>query len=69
MHRALGLPERLGEGSTDSNIPMSLGIPAVTIGGGGTTSGTHALSEAFDSTDSWKGTQRALLLAIALAQR
>jgi tripeptide aminopeptidase len=69
VNRALGLPERLGQGSTDSNIPMSLGIPAVTIGGGGSTSGTHSLSEAFDSTDSWKGTQRALLLAIALAQR
>lgn len=66
---ALGLPEQLGEGSTDANIPMSLGIPAITIGGGGSTSGTHALTEAFDSTDSWKGTQRALLLAIALAQR
>jgi tripeptide aminopeptidase len=66
---ALGLPERLGQGSTDSNIPMSLGIPAVTIGGGGSTSGTHSLTEAFDSTDSWKGTERALLLAIALAQR
>jgi len=66
--RALGLPARLGQGSTDSNIPMSLGIPAVTIGGGGSTSGTHSLSEAFDSTDSWKGTQRALLLAIALAR-
>lgn len=66
--RALGLPVALDEGSTDSNIPMNLGIPAVTIDGGGRGTGAHALDEAFDATDSWKGTERALLLAIALAQ-
>jgi len=64
----LGLPVSLDEGSTDSNLPMSLGIPAITIDGGGRGTDAHALSEAFDSTDSWKGTQRALLIAIALAQ-
>lgn len=63
---ALGLPVALNEGSTDSNVPMSLDIPAVTIDGGGKGTGAHSLTEAFDSTDSWKGTQRALLLAIAL---
>jgi tripeptide aminopeptidase len=67
--RALGLPVSLDEGSTDANIPMSLGIPAVTIDGGGRGAGAHSLDETFDATDSWKGTQRALLLAIALAQR
>ena len=41
--RALGLQIRLDEGSTDSNIPMSLGIPAVTIDGGGRGTGAHAL--------------------------
>jgi hypothetical protein len=66
--RALGLPVQLDEGSTDSNIPMSLGVPAVTIDGGGRGTGAHSLGETFDSTDSWKGTQRALLLAIALAR-
>jgi acetylornithine deacetylase/succinyl-diaminopimelate desuccinylase-like protein len=65
---ALGLPISLDEGSTDSNIGMSLGIPSITIDGGGRGTGSHALDEAFDSTDSWKGTQRAVLLAIALAQ-
>ena len=66
--KALGFPVTLDEGSTDSNIPMSLGIPAITIDGGGRGSGAHALNEEFDSTNSWQGTQRALLLAIALAQ-
>lgn len=67
--KALGLPVSLEEGSTDSNIPISLGIPAVTIDGGGRGTGAHSLEETFDATDSWKGTQRALLVAIALAQR
>ncbi len=65
---ALGLTARLGEGSTDANIPMNMRIPAITIGGGGTGSGAHSLNEQFDTADSWRGTQRALLLAIALAQ-
>jgi acetylornithine deacetylase/succinyl-diaminopimelate desuccinylase-like protein len=65
---ALGLPLPLGEGSTDANVPMSLNIPAITIGGGGRATGGHALNETFDTTDSWKGTQYALLLTIALAQ-
>ena len=34
--RLLGLAPGLSEGSTDSNLPISLKIPAVTIGGGGT---------------------------------
>jgi tripeptide aminopeptidase len=67
--RALGLVATLDEGSTDSNIPMNLGIPAVTIDGGGRGREAHALGESFDSTNSWQGSQRALLLAIALAQQ
>jgi acetylornithine deacetylase/succinyl-diaminopimelate desuccinylase-like protein len=66
--RLFGSAGSLGEGSTDSNVPMSLGIPAVTIGGGGHGSNAHALNEAFDTTDSYLGTQRALLLAVALAR-
>ena len=66
--KALNLPLSLDEGSTDSNIPMSMGIPAITIDGGGRGSGAHALNEWFDSANSWQGTQRALLIALALAQ-
>ena len=57
-----------GEGSTDSNVPMNLGIPAVTIGGGGQGTANHSLDETFDTKDSYPGTQRALLLAVALAR-
>ena len=53
--KALGLPVSLDEGSTDSNIAMSMGIPAITIDGGGRGTGAHALDEAFDSTNSWQG--------------
>ena len=59
--------QTLGDGSTDSNIPMSLGIPAITIGVGGRGQGAHAPDESWDSTNSLQGTQRALILAIALA--
>jgi hypothetical protein len=69
VNRALGLTANLGEGSTDSNLPMSLKIPAITIGGGGRGTGAHALEEAFDTNDSWQGTVRAVLLTIALAQK
>jgi acetylornithine deacetylase/succinyl-diaminopimelate desuccinylase-like protein len=58
----------LREGSTDSNVPMNLGIPAVTIGAGGSGSGAHSLNESFNIRDSWLGTQRGLLLAVALAR-
>jgi acetylornithine deacetylase/succinyl-diaminopimelate desuccinylase-like protein len=67
--RALGLSVPLGEGSTDANLPMSLGIPAVTIGGGGAASNGHALGETFNTTGSWRGTQNAVLLTVALTAR
>jgi tripeptide aminopeptidase len=68
VSKIFGHSGRLGEGSTDSNVPMNVGIPAITIGGGGVGTGAHALNEAFDTKDSWLGTQRALLLAVALAR-
>ena len=66
---ALGFTSNLGEGSTDSNIPMSLSVPSITIGGGGRGRDAHALTESFDTTDAWMGTQHALLLTVALAQK
>lgn len=66
---SLGFSVNLGEGSTDSNIPMSMKIPAITIGGGGRGREAHALTESFDTTDAWQGTQHAMLLTIALVQK
>ncbi len=69
--RAAG--ERLGftptatPSSTDANIPISMGIPSLTIDAGGTGQGAHSLAESWDSAGSEKGTQWALLLVLALA--
>ena len=65
---ALGIGVSLGEGSTDANLPMSLDIPAITVGAGGRGNGAHSLTESFDTTDSWRGTQNAVLLTLALAR-
>jgi tripeptide aminopeptidase len=65
---ALGGIPSAGAGSTDSNVPMQLGIPAVTLGGGGVASGAHSLTESFDSTNSHLGPQTVLLTAVALVR-
>ena len=59
----------LAEGSTDANMAMQLNIPAIAIGAGGRGTGAHSLEETFDSTGSSRGTERALLLVIALSRR
>jgi acetylornithine deacetylase/succinyl-diaminopimelate desuccinylase-like protein len=64
---ALGIKSQLDSGSTDSNIPISLGIPAITLDGGGQGRGAHSLDESFDTTDSHLGTQRALLTVLGIA--
>lgn len=66
---ALGIGKaRYGAGSSDSNVPMHLGIPAITIGGGGKDAGAHSLNETIDVTDSYKGPQNALLILLSLLQ-
>jgi tripeptide aminopeptidase len=57
-----------GSGSSDSNVPMHLGIPAITIGAGGKDKDAHSLNESDDVTDSWKGPQNALLIVLSLLQ-
>jgi acetylornithine deacetylase/succinyl-diaminopimelate desuccinylase-like protein len=65
--RAVGAEATTTISSSDANYPATLGIPSVQIGGGGSGANAHAPTESFDTTDSWRGTQRALLLTIALA--
>lgn len=65
--RALGIQAPTGASSTDSNIPISLGIPSVTIDGGGDGGGAHSLDEWFDTRDSHRGPQWALLYLATLA--
>ena len=63
--RALGVAPRLGAGSTDAGAPMSMGIQAISIGGGGAATGVHSLQEKFESAGAFKGAQRALLTILA----
>ena len=65
--QSLGLTVPLGEGSTDSNLPISFGIPAITIGGGGRGAGAHSPTESFDASNSWQGTANAALITILLS--
>jgi tripeptide aminopeptidase len=66
--RALGFSPRTGASSTDANLPMSLGIPAITIDGGGHGTGAHSLGETYDDgSNGWLGPQWAALLVASLA--
>jgi tripeptide aminopeptidase len=53
--------------STDANIPLSLGLEAIAIGGGGAGGGAHTLQEWFDSNGRELGLKRILLTMLALA--
>jgi acetylornithine deacetylase/succinyl-diaminopimelate desuccinylase-like protein len=67
--KALGFTPPTTASSTDANLPMSLGIPAVTIDGGGDGQGAHAMSESYDDGDrGWLGPQWAALLIALLAK-
>jgi acetylornithine deacetylase/succinyl-diaminopimelate desuccinylase-like protein len=66
--RALKIPVSMVDGSTDANYPMSLGIEAITIDGGGSGEHAHSLEETFDATRSWQGTARAFLLTLLAAR-
>lgn len=59
--------QALGISSTDSNVPMSMDIPAITIAGGGEGGGAHSPGEWFIPTDSHLGPQSILLTILTLA--
>jgi acetylornithine deacetylase/succinyl-diaminopimelate desuccinylase-like protein len=66
--RALGLDPDTGASSTDSNLPISLGIPAITIDGGGRGGGAHALQEWYeDGATGYQGPQWAAIITAMLA--
>lgn len=63
--RSFGVTPRPTRGSTNANIPIAKGIPAVTIGRGGEGGWAHSLLEWWANKDGYKGTQYALLLLVA----
>lgn len=64
---ALGVEPSLGRSSTDSNVPIAMGIPAVTVGGGGVGGEAHSLDEWYLNEDGPRGIQRVLLIVLAQA--
>jgi acetylornithine deacetylase/succinyl-diaminopimelate desuccinylase-like protein len=66
--RALGFNAPTGASSTDANLPISLGIPAISIDGGGRGQGAHSLNEWYeDGSNGWLGPQWAALIVARLA--
>ncbi len=62
-----GAKTKLTRGSTNANIPISMGIPAVTIGRGGKGGGAHSLGEWWLNKDGADAIKLALLLTVAEA--
>jgi tripeptide aminopeptidase len=60
-----GTKPYLTRGSTDSNIPISKGIPAVTIGRGGKGGKAHSLEEWWLNKEGHKAIQLALLILLS----
>lgn len=65
--RAFGDEPELRRSSTDSNVSISMGIPSMTLGGGGSSSGAHSLDEWWYNEDGHKGIQRVFLILAAEA--
>ncbi len=54
--------------STDANVPLALGIPAIAIGGGGRSGDTHTGNEWFEDSDAAAGALRLLHILAAIAR-
>jgi acetylornithine deacetylase/succinyl-diaminopimelate desuccinylase-like protein len=64
---AIGQPVKfIQASSTDSNTPISMGIPAATLGGGGIGGGSHSPGEWYTPADAWQGPQSILLTVLGL---
>jgi acetylornithine deacetylase/succinyl-diaminopimelate desuccinylase-like protein len=68
VDRHLGLSSGARLGSTDANIPISLGVPALSLGAGGDGGGAHTLAEWYSTKDRETGLRRILLLTAAMLE-
>ena len=68
VDRHLTLRTELRLGSTDANIPLSRGIPAIAIGAGGHGGGIHTLQEWYDPTNRETALRRILLTLLDTTQ-
>jgi tripeptide aminopeptidase len=64
--RSLGFTPIMDQASTDSNLPISIGIPAITLGAGGTSGNSHTLDEWYDPRGRELGLQRVLLVILGM---
>jgi len=64
---AIGRSPELTTASTDANVPLSLGIPAIAIGAGGRGGGVHTSGEWYDNSGGALGVARALTVLVASA--
>lgn len=67
VDRHLGIRTEQRVASTDANIPLSLGIPAICLGSGGTGGGIHTHAEWYDARERESALRRILLLLLAVA--
>ena len=67
VDRHLGIRTEIRLASTDANIPLSLGVEALSIGAGGDGGGVHTYAEWYDARNRELGLRRVLLLLLALA--
>jgi acetylornithine deacetylase/succinyl-diaminopimelate desuccinylase-like protein len=65
--RLIGRDPDLAAASTDANVPLALGIPAIALGGGGRGGEAHTLAEWYDNTDGPLGLARALTVVVSAA--
>lgn len=63
----LGNRSRRERSSTDANIPLSVGIHAISLGAGGRSGGAHTLEEWYDPTGRELGLQRVALTVLGVA--
>jgi len=63
----VGRVPELTVASTDANVPIGLGVPAIAIGAGGRGGDAHTPREWFDNTNGATGVARALTIAVAAA--
>ncbi len=68
VDRHLGLRTELRLGSTDANIPLSLGVPALSMGAGGEGGAAHTLHEWYQPKDRELALKRVLLLTLAMLE-
>jgi len=66
-NRVLGRDAELTAASTDANVPIALGIPAIALGAGGKAGDAHLATEWYENTEGALGIVRALLVTTAIA--